>query len=70
MQGMNSNSLAASLVDGYGRLASVEMLDALGLDRDDEFEAPPTPARPAFNAGAKLCRTIGRPANCNLRVAV
>jgi len=67
MMGMNSNSLAASLVDGYGRPASTEMLDALGIDRDDEFEASRTQASLTFEARRVH---IGRAANSNLRLAV
>ena len=64
---MNSNSFAASLFDGYGRRASGDMLEALGLDRDDEeFEAPRAPARLIFEAQRA---PIGRAANSNLRLA-
>lgn len=66
MRGMNCNSLAASLVDGHGRPVSQDMLDALGLDRDDEYEVPQRPARLAFDARQIL---IGRAANANLRLA-
>ena len=63
---MNSNSLAASLVDGYGRRISTDMLEALGLDLDDEFEAPRASARLTFEARHA---DIGRAANSNLRLA-
>ena len=65
---MNRNSFAASLTDGYGRNASEDMLEALGLDHEDEeFRAPRRPARLTFDAR----RTdIGRAANSNLRLAV
>ncbi|HLG89209.1 MAG TPA: hypothetical protein VKZ79_18670 [Alphaproteobacteria bacterium] len=65
---MNSNSLAASLIDGYGRRASSDMLEALGLDRDDEeLDAPRIPAKLTFEARSA---SIGRAANANLRLAV
>jgi hypothetical protein len=65
---MNSNSFAASLTDGYGRCASSDMLEALGLNHDDqEFEAPRIPASLTFDAERA---SIGRAANSNLRLAV
>ena len=67
MRGMNSNPLAASLVDGYGRPVSLDMLAALGIDRDDEYEIPQQPAALVFEARHVL---IGRAANSNLRLAV
>ncbi len=66
---MNSNSLIASLKNGYGRSASIEMLEALGLDRDEPCSRPaPLPRPITVNAGWRLARNPGRPANANLRL--
>ena len=67
MRGMNSNSLAASLTDGYGRPVSADMLDALGIGREDEYEAPRRPTALTFEARRV---PFGRAANSNLRRAV
>jgi hypothetical protein len=63
---MNSNCFTASLVDGYGRRASSDMIAALGLEDEEEFEMPRAPAKLVFEARHVL---IGRAANANLRLA-
>jgi hypothetical protein len=67
---MNGNCFSKSLRDGLGRPACKDMLEALGLDDRDEFDAPPRPIQRKLGDWNRTARKMPRAANCNLRVAV
>ena len=62
---MNANRFAATLDDGYGRPAPIEMIRALGLD-EDEPRAPVFAVRPpGFRVGLWSELSPGGAANTN-----
>ena len=66
---MNANCFAASLTNGYGHPVALDMLEALGLDPQENDRASTMPQPIKVNGGRRLCRSLGRAANANLRRA-